>query len=741
MQKKLTFTTLLFLAIFRPLMGQNTPQIQQSDTLQTVEILGRNAISYKNDYTFGATKTGTEVRQLPQSVSSVTKELMADRQMRYVTDAAKSMSGVHLNNYYFDLNIRGFRSSEVRLINGLRSGQFFFLQPSTANLERIEVIKGPASAMFGNTHAGGTLNMITKKPLAEPRTSVSFTTGSFSTYRTALDITNALNDAKTVLYRLNMVYENNGSFRNLQGGTAHTIAPSVSFLPSDKTRLNVDFVLTNTDTKLDRGQPIFGAAANTPLSNSDIKLALAMPNDYYRIRDVSINTSLSHEFSKNISANVSYMNFGWTEDLSEHRHARAFMVDSAAVAVPTVVQMQAYQRSQRLNTQNLTAYLIFKAKTGNLNHQILVGYDYIDQTRPLGGAQNTASGFRNNANSGVLPTFNKAQKTAYLLDKNGAPVPNVAAFDLKKPDYLLQNGANYLFNRQSLPATQYTVQGAYVQDQMRWNKLGLLLSLRQEWYIDNANFETATQTPVKQNALLPRIGINYDLLPTITAYATYLSGYMPQITVSQLNPEAGGPFDPLSNVLFEAGLKGDFFSKKLVATLAVYQIEQNNILVNAGNPQRPQLLEQRGQEVSKGVELELAGQLLPNLSMQVSYAFNETKITKGRTTDVGLLKENAPQHIANAWLKYTISEGFLTGFGVGLGANYVSKRIPALTRTFDLPDYTVADASLYYQINKMRITMNINNLTNERYWLGGQDYFALFPGAPRNWLTTVAYSF
>src|SRR5690606_17180885 len=150
------------------------------------------------------------------------------------------------------------------------------------NMERIEVIKGPASALYANTSPGGTINSVTKKPLDENRKSVNFATGSYNTYRITTDFTGPMNDSKTLLYRLNLAYQNAGSFRVLQDAQDMVIAPSVSFIPDDKTMVNFDLVYSATNGRLDRGQAIFGATAGTDLNSTPISFAIGKKSDYQK---------------------------------------------------------------------------------------------------------------------------------------------------------------------------------------------------------------------------------------------------------------------------------------------------------------------------------------------------------------------------------------------------------------------------------------------------------------------------
>nr|MBI1232376.1 TonB-dependent receptor plug domain-containing protein [Cytophagales bacterium] len=178
--------------------------------MQMVEIVGRKAQDYNSAYSFSATKIATANKDIPQSISTVTKELITDRQAFRLGDVLKNVSGVSTVSFYNHYAIRGVTqnssSIENRLINGMRTSQIYFNQPLSSNVERVEVIKGPSSMTFSNTDAGGSINIVTKKPLAEARSSVGLTVGSFNTMRAAVDFTGPLNQGKTLLYRVNIGY-------------------------------------------------------------------------------------------------------------------------------------------------------------------------------------------------------------------------------------------------------------------------------------------------------------------------------------------------------------------------------------------------------------------------------------------------------------------------------------------------------------------------------------------------------
>lgn len=715
--------------------------IESASQLQAVEIVGRKEQDYKNTSSFSGTKTETPVKYVPQAISYVTKEVIEDQQAFKVGEVLKNISGTNYFSYYNnDVSIRGFRAGNG-LINGLRTATTSWSQALLPNVERIEVIKGPASALFANTDPGGTVNTVTKKPLDESRKSVAFATGSYNTYRVTGDFTGPMNGSRTLLYRLNLAYQNAESFRVLQGGEDMVIAPSVSFIPNDRTQVNIDFVYSKTKSKLDRGQPIFAASAGTDLYSTPISFAIGKMNDFANELSLFTTASLRHKFTDKLTFNASYMKFLYEEDLLEHRTSNRYATDADGNELPTLMEMQTIRRMRKNYSDNITLYFVADLESGPVTHKILVGYDYIQNVSPVGGSNYNANGYRNAANTASIGPYDPDRRNEFLIVDN-MPVPNVPHFNLEDPDYSISEISSY-FNVSSPQAvTKYFVNGIYIQDQIKWEKLQALLSLRQEYYTDILNYEEEDAEEVQQKALIPRIGLVYTPVESVSIYATYAEGYQPQGAGVIGDPEIyGGPFDPLTSTMLEGGAKAEFFSGNLAVNLAVYRIEQNNILINAGDAGNPELLRAIGQEQAKGVELDVYGKVLPNLSLTANFSYNETTITESKDeAEIGKLLPNAPKNQGGLWAKYTFTLPALKGVGIGAGANYVSER-NTMDDNLQLPAYVVCDAALYYTVDKFKLSANLNNVFNKTYWVGGYNFRRLFPGTPRNFLIGVAYTF
>lgn len=717
--------------------------LESNTQLQEVEIIGRKAKTYKNDKSFAATKTATKVKDIPQAISYVTKEIFADQQAYRVNDIIKNVSGVNQYSWYDDFSFRGFRSGET-YINGLRVIGLFGPQPLLANIERVEVLKGPASAMFGNSSPGGTMNRVTKKPLLEDRKSINFTTGSYNTLRAALDFTGPMNKSKSLLYRLNIAYENSDSFRDLQENKTLLIAPSITFLPTDKTSINFDLVIQRFDGKLDRGQPIFGATAGTELedpNNTPINFAIGATNDYHK-SDVNYFTlSLNHKFTDKLSFNSSYMKYSNEEDLFEHRTSNRFALDANGDEIPTLMGMRISARQQKKVTDNISNYFVFNTETGNLKHKLLLGFDYAQSVRPIGGSQIWTGSTDYLKTDGTVGSFDPANISEFQVDGDGNPVPNIPHFDLVNPSYTLAYPSDYVLGRNSYSATKYYTTGAYLQDQITINKLQVLLGVRFNNYYDYDAYKTNDEEKTKQNKFIPRLGLVYSLTDNINAYGTYTESFEPQ-NLSSLAVNVGGPFDPLEGQMIEFGVKGEFFNERLAVNLAVYDITQKNELVD--DPNDSEKLIQIGETSSKGFELDVNGRVNKNFSVTANYAFNEAIfVSTPADSDFqeGDTRQNAPKHQGGVFGKYKITNGALNGISFNLGTNFVSERNSIDGPELKFPSYTVADLGVSYEVDKFVLRATVNNVFDKTHWIGGYNYVRLFPGAPRNYLLSVGYTF
>ncbi|GAE64449.1 TonB-dependent siderophore receptor [Chryseobacterium indologenes] len=728
-----------------------------STAVQTVEIIGRKSKDYTSDYSFAATKIAMKNKDLPLSLNTVTKELITDRQAFQLGDVMKNVNGVSPSSYYNQYNIRGIsQNEEGQIINGMRTRQYYFLQPMTSNIERVEVFKGPASITMSSADPGGTINMVTKKPLSVSRHEISLSGGSYDTFRIAADLTGPLNKSKTLLYRFNGAYQNAQSFREHVKNSGILFSPSVTFVPNEKTSVNVEMIFNDLYGNLDRGQPIFGAVAGkTDLNSTPRTLNLGAPDDFFKTRDLMIMGSVAHHFNRSVSFNASYMKQYWRENLQEHRTTNSFVPDMNNKPISNLAMMQFVQRKQKWAVDNINAYFNFTFKTGPVHHQALIGYDNQIWEKRKGGQQNAARGFLLKDGS-VVSSYNPAKAADYqTVNYNGIllPKPNVDPFDLT-PGAENHQGADFntINITTALPSALTTTHAAYIQHLLTWKKFKILSGIREEWFQDTTNFRENNESSFKNNKLLYRFGITYSLTDHLNLYGTYLTGYQPQSNTVTLMPntsslsgsESAARFKPLTSDLKELGIKAQL-SGKISLNIAVYEINQRNILINANNPSEPDELVQRGADRSRGFEAELTGYILPQWHIYGGYSCIDAKILDDTNPDlVGKRKENTSKHSVNVWTRYNFSAiNAVKDFGVGIGVLYQSSKVPWFTRSFEIPAYTTIDAAIYYSppSSHIQLSFNLNNITNRVYWIGAQNYLRLFPGAPRNYLLTATYKF
>ncbi|MBS0030108.1 TonB-dependent siderophore receptor [Chitinophaga sp. 22321] len=734
-------------------------RLSTSAQLQAVEVTGRTAKKYDSEYSFSATRTAILNRELPQAIGTVTKELIKDRQAFQLADAVKVIPGVIPSSFYNQYSIRGIsQNEEGQIINGMRTRQYYFLQPLMANIERIEVLKGPASATFSSVDPGGSINLVTKKPLAFNRKEISMSAGSFNTIRGALDFTGPLNKEKTLLYRINGAYQRAQSYRDLVRNNALLVSPSFSYIPNKRTAINVEIIYSDMEGNLDRGQPIFGAiAGKTDLQSTPVSLNLGASSDFFKSKEFIISSSLSHQFSDAISINAAYMKQTWQEDLQEHRTNNTYAVNISNEPIPSLVGMQFVQRQQNWNTDNVNVYFNFRFTTGESKHELLAGYDLNSWRKMKGGSQHAARGFllKDGTVASSFVPGNAGNYQTITYNNQVLPKPNVSYFDLNNPSYIIRNISDYNMNASvAIPAALTTTNAIYLQEQFRWNKLLLLLGLRQEWFEDITNFKSPVALSFTNSKLLPRMGITYSVTRQVNVYATYLQGYQPQSNTVTLLPSTGSyfwtnqsasRFKPLISDLKEFGIKSRLWDGRLNINAAIYEINQKNLLMNANLPAFPDSMITRGAERSRGLEVDVTGYLLPEWQVFASYSYIDSRIMEDFNPILkGARKQNTPYSSASFWTRYNFrTGGVLRDLGIGAGIQYTGDKVPWFDRSFLTPAYTLLDLALYYTPGKsnMQIGLNVNNILDKTYWIGAQNYQRLFPGAPRNAMLTATYSF
>jgi iron complex outermembrane receptor protein len=677
--------------------------------LQNVEIKGRILKSYKSDYSFLATKTETPLKDLPQSISTVTKELIKDKMEFTRKEAIDAAAGVTQYSGYDEYTIRGFRAENASNINGLRGYNTTYTSSMLVNIERIEIIKGPVASLYGNGDPGGTINMVTKKPLDTFGVTLDLYSGSWNHFRGMTDVTGSVNNRKTLLYRFNAGYDDAESYRDQFVNKSYQLAPSFSFIPNDRFRINVDFSLSHVNTVLDRGQP--GFKGDQTLTSTPINLTMSQPGDYLKETDLAIIAGASYKISKKLSVNIGYLHYGTRQQVANHGLKDYITEDS--------VYLFFTRWNYRTVTNTLSDYFVYQVKTGKASHRLLFGHDLVKSKITLDQSVYELPG-QFGVGSGIVGTFSLRH-------------PRYSQRQIK--DYEASDNGN---DGVTVDGNAYQTNGIYIQDFIRLGKWKFLAGIRQEFYHGESGDSSGV---VDQKVLTARAGIVYAVTPSWSVYTSFNTGFDPFETSLGKAQQFQELLKPVRSSLIEAGIKSSFFANRLNASLAVYRLTVRNIAVNANDISRPDLYVQQGEDRSLGTELEINGNILPDLNVSFSYAYCNATITKSKIEeDVGKTVENSPHHLSAGWFNYTLSKGRLKGLGVSIGHHYADRR-STLENGIDLPSYFILNGSIHYRFQKFTVGALISNITGKTYWMAAYNNVSKWPGAPRNILLNIGYAF
>ncbi|WP_248277149.1 TonB-dependent siderophore receptor [Brasilonema octagenarum] len=657
--------------------------------------------SYRVSDTTTATRTDTNPRDIPQSIQAIPQTIIKDQQITRIGDATRNVSGVTQQGGYAggsdNFNIRGFTTYD-NLRNGF-AVQSDLVNPT--NIERIEVLKGPASVLYGQFEPGGVVNYITKQPLSEPYYSAEFTAGSFSTYRPSIDISGPLNSDKTLLYRLNTAYENFGSFIDFNHQETFAIAPAFTYKIGDATTLTLEYEFLKVDRTFYRG-----LTADPIVFKAPVNRFLGEPDDRYSKETNSVFLNVNHRFSKNIQFRSG---FSLTVSNSEES---AFQPDS--IVDGRTVQRRFGAGPEYYQNYSLQNDLITNFNTGSIQHQLLVGLEWNKYIRGYDYLRSTAS---------LTPSIDLFNPVY------GASRPPEFDEAAERDRYDRNTIAIYLQDQVTLlPNLKLLVGGRY-DFIHRKNRVQQLDSLGRD------PIDDATVDRLYDEAFSPRVGIVYQPIEPISIYASYTRSFNPSssrtVDRTQLPPERG--------TQYEVGVKAELIKDRLSATFAAYDITKENVVTTDPTPGNSDFSIAAGEVKSRGLEFDISGQILPGWNVIASAFINDAFVSKDNNLPVGDSLVNAPGSGASLWTTYEIQDGNWKGLGFGGGLFYTGDREAELPNTFKIPSYVRADATIFYKRDNWRVALNFKNLFDTRYY-DSQGYY-LLPGAPLTVLGTISVQF
>lgn len=660
------------------------------------EVIISGSKGYKIDQLSNSLRLLTPILETPQNIQVVTGKIIGDQQsLDMLESVSRNVSGVQMIEHWGNfarVNMRGFKIPAFR--NGMNVDlPWGPLAEDMSIVERIEFVKGPAGFMISSGEPGGLYNVVTKKPVPDQQNEVSITAGSFNTLRSTLDVGGKVNKEGTLLYRVNLMGLTRESHRNYEFNNRYTIAPSLSYSLSDRTRITAEYIYQYSQMSALGSSYVFSPKGFGDLPRD---FTLLEPNiDPSDIDEHNVFINLKHEINKDwrITAQVGYLRYEqvgsslWPENLDTTGNLVRGMSIFDALNVSKMGQV----------------FVNGNVKTGNVRHLVLAGIDIAQKDF-------YADWFQSGAFIGA-DTFN-IYNPVY-----GVPSENFPVFDRSQSIRKRAVG--------SYPAiTGQRYSSLFIQDELGFfeNKLRLTLAGR---YTDFNGWSYGNTS--EDQVFSPRVGFSVSVAKNTSIYGLYDQSFIPQLGADV----EGKGFVPVRANNLEAGIKRDWADGRWNSTLAVYHMTKENVLV--GHPDRekyPFAQIQLGEVQSKGIELDIQGEIVEGLKLVVNYANTDVEITEDTDeTIIGDRVAGHARHMTNGWLHYEFSRALLNGFGVSLGYQYQVDRSSwnwGADNESSLPDYFRLDGAITWQSRNLSIGLNINNLLNDYLYSGsayGDDYY------------------
>jgi len=672
----------------------------------------------------------------PQVFSTVSSDIMQQQAITNYDDAMRNVPGLSRTwgstgrggdgAAYFAL--RGF-DAQPALVNGLPGLTSGDLDP--ADVEEIIVLKGPSATLFGGSFYsyGGIINTVTKKPYDHFGGTAAYHFGSFGLNRVTADVNTPLSHQEKIALRVNTAYHSENSFQDAGFQKSFFIAPALSYEVNDRLSFQV---LTEILQEERAVAPVF--------FHSDRINSLP----FKTISELNLNNDLSFTSNDltiknpkfNLQAQMNYrLSAQWTSQTVFSRSSvksdgiYTYIWDD--VPGDNLFSQYFHNENQSTNTTDIQQNFTGDFKIGHLKNRLLIGLDYfhrnvIDNGSGWGWARN------------VTPQGD----VSYVDPFSGA---------LHDPVYLTKASIDKLLSGTEPTNSNIasSSSSAYVSNVLNITpRIEVMVSLRAD-YFDSKGEKSTREDDFDQFALSPKFGLVYQpILHTLSLFANYMNAFINVAPAEVADPDGSNThiksFKPEHANQLEFGFKASLLSNKLFGTVSYYDIRVADRVVGDPNNFYNQL--QGGKVSSKGVEVDLSANPLKGLSFIAGYSYNESKVVSGNKDDFYSEPGRSPggqgpQNLANLWGTYQFSRGRMRNFGIGFGGNYADKYKVidnSQTGVFYLPSYTVLNASIFYDADKFRFSINVNNLNNEVYYIG---YWSVNPQKPRNFVASLSFKF
>lgn len=643
----------------------------------------------------------------PVTTNSVDQRLLLQRGVDDLGTAVKSATGVRpINRYggFQTFRIRGFNNF-VLLLDGVRDERHNISTsaPSTnlANVARIEVLKGPASVLYGHSALGGIINIVRKKPTLHDTGNFTISYGSYKSYTMSAGFGGSI--SPELRYRTDFGLTRSQGWRDY-GVATNNGSFALTYTPSSKDRLDFYLQVNDDQYDTDTGIPMDDDGSLVP--GLDPKTRYNDPQDYLKHKRYDAQLKYTHEFSE--TSKLTNL-LSYASDDIDYLSTEFLVLNATKDAIKR--DFPFYFNHQTKTLQNQLDYS-FQATTGSIKHQLLLGnsLSFLDRKtfrgKVIGPGTFTTISVQN-------PVLNQGHIEA-VDDKVDVKEEFVSGF-------YLQDAISFSEHFKAMIGLRYDIfDGTYYRDEL--NK-------------DRVVLTSGTRTTIPSTAFTYRAGVVYQPIPdALSFFASYSNYFKPSRRVAP----NGVVFDPEKGYQIEGGVKYQK-NQRFSATLSTYYLLKNNIVERTSVNDYQQI----GEADSKGVELDIETQPVPGFYLKAGYAFVDAKVRSYNPQLQRVAPGNslrfAPKHSANFWANYEFQSRALHGIGLGFGGNYVSSNFTNSSNTFTLPAYTTLDGTIYYQAKRVRIGVNINNLANTLYYTDAIYDRQFFVGQGRNFRISLAY--
>ncbi|SDV46243.1 TonB-dependent siderophore receptor [Chitinasiproducens palmae] len=651
----------------------------------------------------GATKTDTPLLETPQSVSVVTRDQMDDQAVQSVREALRYTAGV-MSEYrggggsrYDTVTYRGFGGGanyDYSYLDGTRllGGNYAVPQIDPYNLERVEVVKGPASVLYGQINPGGMVNLTSKRPTSDAQHEIVVAAGNHGRWQGAFDLGGPVDQNGTVLYRLTGVARDSDTQTDFAREQRVSISPSLTFRPDRDTSLTL---LANYQHDPRAGYFGFLPAVGTVLPSTFGRIATNFfdgdPNfDRFDRTQYQFGYAFEHRFDDvwTVRQNFRYMHM---DTDYESVYTSGLAADGHTL---TRRAIRAVEHSDALTLDNQAQA---KFDTGPVRHTVLFGVDLQRYTESMA------------LGTGAAPTLDILHPIYYQ---------NIVTPALSQSSNQINNQI-----------------GVYAQDEIRLGRWALQLGARNDWATAQTQDRVASTTAKQaDHAFTWRAGLLYLFDNGVAPYVSYATSFLPTS-----GTDAGGrAFVPTKGEQYEAGVKYQPRNFNGFFTASIFQLKQRNVLTT--DPQNPLFSIQTGEVRVRGVELEAHAEPLRNLRMVASYTYLNDVVTASNDGTVGKRPAMIPTHMATLWLDYTLPSQTLPGLGAGAGVRYVGPSYGAATDSFRVPGVTLFDAAVHYNLGQhWRLAVNVDNLFDRTFVSSCATATKCFYGARRTVLGSARY--